>query len=98
MGKITSHGFWKCIKSPYKNYELQEGDVVEAYPLTPVGGVLCIWGPEHHVEIYNIWDTDEWNGHVPVDYFHREGYEFERVLDEQNCPMVYKPICRLSTL
>jgi hypothetical protein len=51
---------------------LIDGAEVEVYPLEPVGGVLCIWGPENGYtysgsqETQQCWDTDEWQGHIPV--------------------------------
>ena len=49
--------------------------VVDVYPLDPVGGVLCIWGPDVGMTYsfskdgQSCWDSDEWQGHVPVKLF-----------------------------
>lgn len=46
----------------------QTGDELEVYPLDPMGGMLCIWGPEvgYMGGESDIWDSDEWIGHIPV--------------------------------
>lgn len=42
---------------------------VEVYPLEPVGDTLCVWGEDIGGGFdgpSEIWDTDEWLGHIPV--------------------------------
>lgn len=59
-------GFW---------YYVPDDLVVEVYPLTPVGGTLCVWGPEvgnkytGAADTQGCWETDEWQGHIPVRMF-----------------------------
>jgi len=48
------------------------GQPIEIYPLEPAGGVLCLWGPDvghtysGAADNQGVWDTDEWQGHIPV--------------------------------
>lgn len=52
---------------------------IDVYPLDPVGGILCIWGPDVGMsytgfkETQDVWDTDEWQGHIPVHRFDNKG-------------------------
>ena len=48
--------------------------IVDVYRLEPVlGEPLCIWGPDIGIdysgvgETQEIWDTDEWQGHIRVE-------------------------------
>ena len=44
------------------------GRDIDIYPLDPVGGVLCLWGPDVGYmgdDPASVWDSDEWNGHIP---------------------------------
>lgn len=49
-----------------------EAKTLEVYPLDPVGGTLCVWGPDFGfsysgvAETQLVWTTDEWQGHIPV--------------------------------
>jgi hypothetical protein len=60
-------GFWEALKAP-----ADEPMVLEIYPLDPVGGTLCFWGPDVGLnytgatETQGVWMTDEWQGHIPV--------------------------------
>jgi len=55
------------------------GQEIEVYELEPVGNTLCIWGPDVGItysgaaETQSIWTTDEWQGHIPVQFFDCEG-------------------------
>lgn len=67
-------GFWRHVPSR---------EIYEIYALEPAGGQLCFWGPEHGItysgasETQQVWDTDEWQGHVPVVCHDPEGpWEF----------------------
>lgn len=50
----------------------EAGDPVDVYRLDPVGGVLCVWGPDIGItytgatDTQRVWQTDAWQGHVPV--------------------------------
>ena len=63
-----SPGFWLHVPT---------NEEIEIYPLEPVGGVLCLWGPDVGItysgskDTQEVWDTDEWQGHIPV---HRYDY------------------------
>jgi len=63
-------GFWEHIPS---------GEIYEIYELEPVMNQLCFWGPEHGInyngatDTQSIWDTDEWQGHIPVSYYDSVG-------------------------
>lgn len=52
---------------------------IEVYELDPVGGTLCIWGPDVGITYTGAadtqfpWDTDEWQGHIPVQFYDDEG-------------------------
>lgn len=45
---------------------------VDVYPLEPVGGILCIWGEDIGFTFTGqgcgteVWDNDEWQGHIPI--------------------------------
>ena len=49
------------------------GEAIEVYPLTPCGGMLCVWqgevppGAEAHYG--QMWFEDEFVGHVDVGWF-----------------------------
>lgn len=55
------------------------GEEIEVYALEPVGGTLCVWGPDvgnsytGEADTQMVWDTDEWQGHIPVDWFDDKG-------------------------
>ena len=74
--KPDSPGWWRFLPT---------GDVLEVYPLEPVGGTLCVWGPDVGInytgaaDTQGIWDTDEWQGHIPVSRFGLETDEWEKV-------------------
>ena len=61
-----SPGFWK---------NEDDGMILEIYPLEPVMGHLCFWGPDIGIcwtgaaDTNSIWSTDEWQGHIPIHYF-----------------------------
>ena len=52
---------------------------IEIYRLEPAGGQLCFWGPDLGItysgaqETQGIWDTDEWQGHIRVEFYDRIG-------------------------
>ena len=52
---------------------------VDIYPLDPVGGILCLWGPDVGISYtgakdrQEVWDTDEWQGHIPVHRYDHNG-------------------------
>jgi hypothetical protein len=48
----------------------QDGELLEIYPLEPVGGILCYWDGDYRGGLTqnNFWTTDEWLGHVPVTF------------------------------
>ena len=58
-----SAGVWLHIPS---------NEEIDIYPLDPVGGILCLWGPDVVItysgakDRQEVWDTDEWQGHIPV--------------------------------
>lgn len=51
-----------------------DGEEIEVYHLEPAGGQLCVWGPDvgcsysGAAETQAIWDTDEFQGHILVDW------------------------------
>lgn len=51
------------------------GELIDIYRLEPAGGQLCFWGPDVGItysgacETQGIWDTDEWQGHVMVQFY-----------------------------
>lgn len=53
-------------------WRAEDGEEIEVYPLEPCDNELCLWGPEvglHYsgaAETQFAWDTDDWQGHVPV--------------------------------
>lgn len=59
-------GFWRSLTTC---------EVIEVYPLSPVGGTLCFCGPEIGLsysgmaETQEVWNSDEWQGHVPVNIY-----------------------------
>jgi hypothetical protein len=57
-----------CPNKPGIWKHMPTGDEIDVYSLDPVGGMLCLWGPE--VGLTQIetmfWADDEWVGHVPV--------------------------------
>lgn len=57
------------------------GEIIDVYELTPVDCILCVWGPEVGFDHggSEFFDTDEWLGHVPVQFFINDGFEFERI-------------------
>ena len=58
-----SEGVWLHIPS---------NEEIDIYPLDPVGGILSLWGPDVGItysgakDRQEVWDTDEWQGHIPV--------------------------------
>jgi CYTH domain-containing protein len=66
--------FASCIEVPDQEgyWVSPSGNEIEVYRLDPVGGTLCVWGPDigysytGNKETQSVWDTDEWQGHIPV--------------------------------
>jgi hypothetical protein len=58
---------------------LPTDQLIEVYELEPCNNVLCIWGPEVGIsytgarETQGFWNTDEWQGHIPVHLFDSYG-------------------------
>lgn len=50
----------------------EAGIEVDIYRLEPVGGMLCLWGPDvgYMGDSSSIWDNDEWNGHIPIERYY----------------------------
>lgn len=77
------------MKTPNRPGIWRLGDEeIEVYPLEPVGGTLCIWGPDVGIsysgvaETQGIWTTDEWQGHIPVQFYDDNGpWTFVREAD-----------------
>ncbi|RWZ87179.1 MAG: hypothetical protein EO766_11610 [Hydrotalea sp. AMD] len=59
---INSPGFWK---------HKETGEILDVYELEPVGNILCVWCGDvgNPVDQTEVWSSDEWLGHIPVDIF-----------------------------
>lgn len=61
------------------------GEEIEIYHLEPVGGTLCLWGPDvghsysFAADTHGCWDTDEWQGHIPAHLYDRDANAWELV-------------------
>lgn len=57
-----SSGIWESV---------EDGTQIEVYPLEPVNNILCVWAGDVGINLNtsDVWSTDEWLGHIPVDYF-----------------------------
>jgi hypothetical protein len=56
---------------------------IDVYPLVPVNSILCLWGPDigYQGDSSDIWDTDEFIGHIPVHrYEEGSSWTFVRAL------------------
>ena len=57
-------------------------EVVDVYSLEPAGNILCLWGPDVGITYtglgakQQIWDTDEFQGHVPVHLYGNGPWSF----------------------
>ena len=58
---------------------------IDIYPLEPVGGTLCLWGPDVGIsytgacDTQAVWDTDEWQGHIPAHRYDDDADAWELV-------------------
>ena len=56
------------------------GQEIDIYVLDPMcSGILCLWGPDVGLtysavaETQGVWDSDEWQGHIPAARFDNIG-------------------------
>jgi hypothetical protein len=61
---INSSGYWKHNET---------GEILDVYELEPVGNILCVWCQDvgQVFDTTDIWSSDEWLGHCPVDVYCR---------------------------
>lgn len=52
-------------------WEAEDGTQIDVYPLEPVNNILCVWAGDVGINLNttDVWSTDEWLGHIPVDYY-----------------------------
>lgn len=70
------------VKCPHKEgvwLHVPTNEEIDVYRLEPVAGQLCVWGPDVGQSYtgaratQGIWDSDEWQGHILVEWFDEIG-------------------------